>query len=288
MVQDILVQYSDGMGSPLVLDETPAYVVVFKPPRVHTVPLKGDAGGSGYEKTLLDWCGERFPQVLAVKGRHPWEGGVVHRLDYETQGLVLVAKTQAALHSFSAQQEAGYIIKEYSAFSTKGDSGMLPGFPPALSGVPCIIASGFRSYGPGSKAVRPVQYNSDVPEKTGKFRRRSALDQGRPYVTEIIESPPQLPLLPVLQKEPSVTHSYFRLRIKRGFRHQIRCHLAWIGYPILNDILYGGSPKEAIFLRESCFDTAYVEGMELPVLGLIAHGIRFYDPASGVPRHYTI
>lgn len=280
------------MGSPFVLDETPAYAVVFKPPRVHTVPLKRDAGRSGHKETLLDWCGERFPQVLTVQGRHPWEGGIVHRLDYETQGLVLVAKTQAALHSFSAQQEAGYIIKEYRAFSTKGACGLLPGFPPGFSHVPCVIASGFRPYGPGSKTVRPVvfpvQDGSDALGKPGRFRRIRALDQGRPYITEIIEPVPRATSIVDTPQDPSVAHSYFRLRIKRGFRHQIRCHLAWIGYPILNDTLYGGLPGEAILLRKPCFDTAYVDGVELPVLGLIAQGIRFYDPVSGVPRCYTL
>ncbi|MDR1301832.1 MAG: hypothetical protein LBK43_05105, partial [Treponema sp.] len=127
-----------------------------------------------------------------------------------------------------------------------------------------------------------------APGKPGKFRRISALDQGRPYITEIIEPVPRPPLSPVLPEEPSGAHTYFRLRLKRGFRHQIRCHLAWIGYPILNDTLYGGLPGEAIFLRKPCFDTAYVKGVELPVLGLIAQGIRFYDPVSGAPRCYTL
>ncbi|MDR2796764.1 MAG: RNA pseudouridine synthase [Treponema sp.] len=278
------------MRSPSVLDETPAYAVVFKPPRVHTVPLKRDAGGAGHEPSLLDWCGNLFPQVLTVQGKHPWEGGIVHRLDYETQGLVLVAKTQTALHVLLAQQEEGYIIKEYGALTTKRE-GLLPGFPQTFSGGldSSIIESGFRPYGPGRKAVRPVVFpvwdGSNFLKKQGKFKKTSALDQGRPYVTEIIESHRQFPLYPVIHKDASIKGAYFRLRIKRGFRHQIRCHLAWIGYPILNDTLYGG---HTIPFQTSCSHRVYLEEMEFPVLGLMAEGIRFYDPISAEPRHYTI
>jgi 23S rRNA pseudouridine1911/1915/1917 synthase len=230
--------------------------------------------------------------VLAVQGKHPWEGGIVHRLDYETQGLVLVAKTQAALDSFWAQQEKGFIIKDYGALAAKRED-LLPGFPPVFSGGvdACRIASGFRPYGPGRKAVRPVLFplgdGSDFSMKPGKWKKKSALDQGRPYVTEILEPYGQLPRHRVLPKQVSVEPVYFRLRIKRGFRHQIRCHLAWIGYPILNDTLYGGLPRDVVSLRSHCSERVCVEGLEFPVLGLIAQGMRFYDPVSAEPRHYT-
>jgi 23S rRNA pseudouridine1911/1915/1917 synthase len=277
---DKLPTYNEGMRNPSVVDETPAYAVLFKPPRVHTVPLKRYAGKAGYEPSLLEWYGNLFPPVLRVQGKHPWEGGVVHRLDYETQGLVLVAKTQRALQVLAAQQEEGYIIKEYGALSTKR-ADLLPGFPQAFSGGvdSCIIASGFRPYGPGRKAVRPVVFpvwDGDI-RKPRKFKKISALDRGSPYVTEIM-----------VQKDASVEDTCFRLRIKRGFRHQIRCHLAWIGYPILNDTLYGGLTRDTIPYRNPGSNRIYGEEREFPVLGLMAEGIRFYDPVSAEPRHYTM
>ncbi|MDR1955871.1 MAG: RNA pseudouridine synthase [Treponema sp.] len=253
------------MGTPWVVDETPSYAVVFKPPRVHTVPLKGVSG----QETLLHWCGGLFPQALQVRGKHPWEGGIVHRLDYETQGLVLVAKTQAALAALSAQQQAGAIIKEYTALSAKG-AVRLPGFPPPFpcGPAPYVITSGFRPYGPGRKAVRPTV---TFPERNRKSRRSGTLDQGRPYLTEI------------LIQDTTAGLTAFRLRIKRGFRHQIRCHLAWIGYPILNDGLYGGLGGVVLPRRTLGFD-----GADFPALGLIAEGMRFYDPDSGASRQYSL
>jgi 23S rRNA pseudouridine1911/1915/1917 synthase len=204
-----------------------------------------------------------------------------------------MAKTQVALQALSAQQEKGYIIKEYGALAAKR-ARLLPGFPQAFfDGVDCCtITSGFRPYGPGRKAVRPVVFpiwgGSGFPRKQEKFRKTSALDQGRPYRTEIIEPYCQRSLHPVIGNNASREPTYFRVRIKRGFRHQIRCHLAWIGYPILNDTLYGGLPGDNIPFWNASLDRVGLEGMGFPVLGLIAQGIRFYDPVSAEIRHYTI
>ncbi|MDR2397172.1 MAG: RNA pseudouridine synthase [Spirochaetaceae bacterium] len=249
------------MGKPSVVDETIEYAVLFKPHRVHTVPLKGRTGG--HEPNLLDWYGRLFPKALTVCGRHPWEGGVLHRLDYETQGLVLVAKTQRAMQVLITQQEEGRIIKEYRALTTKR-ADPLPGFPPSpRNGVEAsYIASGFRPYGPGRKAVRPVLFPAGKPQKI------CTLDRGNPYITEVLR-----------KESTSIGDTAFRLRLIRGFRHQIRCHLAWIGYPIVNDALYGGVIRDTPPAGEL---------PEFPVLALVAEGIRFFDPRTGDPRRYTL
>jgi 23S rRNA pseudouridine1911/1915/1917 synthase len=207
---------------PFIVEDDPAYLVVYKPPLMHTVPLRlrkqgrldeGDA----HNTTLLDWCAARFPQVLEPRGANLWEGGMVHRLDYETQGLTLAAKTQAALDWFRAQQEQGFFTKTYGGVCQK--AALIPGFPPApaFTGAPCAVESGFRPFGPGRKAVRPALY------------------QGRPYRTEILSA------------RPCQGRVFFKARIARGFRHQIRCHLAWLGFPLHNDRLYGGALGEGFF-----------------------------------------
>jgi 23S rRNA pseudouridine1911/1915/1917 synthase len=61
------------------------------------------------------------------------------------------------------------------------------------------------------------------------------------------------------------------VRIDRGFRHQIRCHLAWLGYPLINDALYGGASRP-----------------EYPGLALLAGAISFPDPLTGVVREYRL
>ncbi|MDR1278665.1 MAG: RNA pseudouridine synthase [Treponema sp.] len=249
--------------TPQLIEETEDFAVVYKPPRVHCVPLRAGEGG-----TLLEWYARLFPPVAALHGKRPLEGGILHRLDYETQGLVLFGKTQAALENLFIQQEEGRFVKEYGAISHRaGASPPLPGFPPppALpgSGTFCI-RSYFRSYGPGGKAVRPLAGLNRPGKKT-------ASDRGRPYETEIVET-----------AEPGKEFRYFTLRIKRGFRHQIRCHLAWLGNPIRGDPLYGQAGKDTAPPEEGA-----VNPPEGP-LALRAQGLFFFDPQNGRPREYRI
>jgi 23S rRNA pseudouridine1911/1915/1917 synthase len=96
---------------------------------------------------------------------------------------------------------------------------------------------------------------------TKKPRREFALDRGYPYKTNILEA------------SSGGKTRCFRVRIVRGFRHQIRCHLSWLGYPILNDGLYGG-------LLE-------VDGTD-QALALKAQGLFFRDPLSGENRCYQL
>jgi len=225
---------------PQLIAETASYLVVYKPPRMHTAPLKEGEG-----KTLLAWTASLFPDVLQVHGYKTTEGGLLHRLDYETQGLVLFARTDAAMMALAAQQEKNMFIKEYDAVSplTAETENQLPGFPPYPSVLyphaGNCIESAFRPYGKGRKAVRPF-----IKEKTC-------------YSTEICSCASE------------GDKQYFCIRITKGFRHQIRCHLAWINRPILNDTLYGGN-------RDGGF------------LALRASALAFADPESGKARGYRL
>ena len=204
-------------------DETGGFAVLVKPPRMHCAPLGRDG-----EDTLLHRYAEVFPQAVLLPGRKPGEGGLVHRLDFETGGLVLVAKTRPAFDSFLEQQAAGRFVKEYSAVCLKS-VGLPPGFPPppampdSLAGA--AVESRFRPFGPGRKQVRPVT----SPSASGKL-----------YRTEIVAA-----------SGGGRRCTAFTLRLASGFRHQIRCHLAWLGYPIANDPLYAppSAPDIPMFLR---------------------------------------
>jgi 23S rRNA pseudouridine1911/1915/1917 synthase len=204
-----------------------------------------------------------FPELSALHGRGEGEGGLMHRLDYETQGLVLFARTQRGMDSFLAQQEKGKIVKEYSALVSRPRT-PLPGFPPPPeafaegpgSAAGLLIESPFRAWGPGRKAVRPA-----FPGRGRKlaFDR----DRGGAYGTWILEWREEAGPF-----APAAGLWRCRLRIIRGFRHQIRCHLAWIGFPILNDALYGGAGEGFLALR--------------------ACSLSFDDPLDGARRVFEI
>jgi 23S rRNA pseudouridine1911/1915/1917 synthase len=234
---------------PYLAADTASYLIAYKPPRIHTAPLQKEE-----DATLLAWVAALYPEVLCIKGRKENEGGLLHRLDYETQGLVLIAKTQHSLESLLEQQEKEMFIKEYDAvFCVNSDTVKpQPGFP-AYTEIPLQenrIVSAFRAFGEGGKSVRPVLADTEKPV----------------YCTEILSHST------VEDKE------LLHLRIARGFRHQIRCHLAWIGKPILNDALYGGG--DAGDNSDGGNNGKY--------LALRASSLSFYDPDSGELKTYSI
>jgi len=221
---------------------------VFKPPRMHCAPLK-----QGGNETLLDWYAKIFPPVMELSGRKEGEGGLLHRLDYETQGLVLFAKNRHAMDNLLNQQKQGIFIKEYSAICQKCEPQ-----PDAIGINLYNIESYFRPYGRGRKQVRPVTEEKLKGKKIAK-------DGDSYYKTEVIG-------IEKKQIDSMEEIFHFTVRIRRGFRHQIRCHLAWIGFPVLNDPLYG---KE--YAKESD-----------DFLALRATGIFFDDPESGKPVQFRI
>ena len=219
-------------GAPRIAAQTAQWAALYKPPGMHSAPLQKDEKG-----TLLAWAAAFFPETLAVRGKKAVEGGLLHRLDFETRGLVLLARSQAFYDTLCAQQAAGAFIKEYEAAVLPAGK-PLSGFPPPPQG-DCgsicagVIESGFRPYGKGRRAVRPCLAGGE-----SSF--------SRVYRTEVLS---------VSRAAGGEGARRCRLRLQAGFRHQIRCHLAWAGFPIVNDALYGGAAcagaleLEAVSLR---------------------------------------
>ena len=234
------------MSEPRIVAERVSWALVYKPHGMPSAPLRDNETG-----TLLEWFLSARPEAASVNGRKPVERGLVHRLDTGTAGLVLVAKNQIAYDRFLESQGMGLIEKRYEAVC---------GFPevtgPAFREtvqpfiVPYTLTSRFRPFGPKGREVRAV-----FPDD-GRYP-----DAGRDYSTTIHET--------LSIREEGRELRLFRCSLTLGYRHQVRVHLACLGFPIIGDTLY--NPVQT-------GDT----------LRLTATGISFPDPESGTAVSFSL
>lgn len=183
-----------------------------------------------------------------VRGKKAIEAGLLHRLDTDTRGLVLFARDQAVYDFLAARQEAGQMIKTYCAFvepnrapeiddgygfgatelSTLKERSTAQEQVVVQEGIaaqlPLTLESQFRNFGPGAKRVAPVFSGSRHYKKDGRL------------YTTVIEAADILPSPPLIR---------VRCRLSRGYRHQVRAHLAAAGLPIAGDPLYVPQGAEA-------------------------------------------
>ena len=125
--------------------------------------------------------------------------GIVHRLDRDTSGALVVAKNEAALRGLADQFKSREVHKEYLALAW---------------GQPAPAGGHHRNAG-RPQSARPQENVAPAPRS------------GRPAVThyETVQ-----PLGPV---------TLLRVRIETGRTHQIRVHLAHLGHPVVGDSQYG-------------------------------------------------
>ncbi|MCR5623555.1 MAG: hypothetical protein K6G18_17080 [Treponema sp.] len=210
----------DGIQIVHTPTEAEPFLIVDKPSGLPSAPLR-EGDDSALTRLL-----PRFPAIAGVRGRKPVEGGLVHRLDTQTSGLLLMATSQSFYEQILAEQDAGRFVKRYSA-ECDAAVGELPGFPPCplksripasgASAFECTLQSRFRPWGPHAGQVRPVV------EGAGP----AAVKKASPgvYQTDV-------------RLEFHGTACRASCRIVRGYRHQVRCHLAWLGFPVIGDPLY--------------------------------------------------
>jgi 23S rRNA pseudouridine1911/1915/1917 synthase len=192
----------------VVLFEDSDLLVLDKPAGLHTAPLRPAETG-----TLLDQVIALYPEVAALPGVKLVEPGLVHRLDRDTSGLVVVARTAEAFALLRRAFLTGGARKFYLA-ACGGSKEEAP------VGASVHIASRFAPYGPGRRMVRVV-----LPGDGKKSFAREAAR--RIYETDV----------EVVFREAG--RALLSARILRGFRHQVRAHLSFLGWPILGDALYG-------------------------------------------------
>lgn len=198
------------------------FLVLYKPRNLASAPLK-EGDDSAYSQALL-----LFPELKKVRGIKEVEGGLVHRIDTLTDGLLLIASDQDFYDYIMAEQKKGLFIKEYTAFCNRLDF-LMEGFPffdkelfsLLLSGKEVSVKSYFRPFGSKGSSVRPVVKD----EKAGRAALKKA--GSKEYETFVL-----------IEKTEDESLYKARCKITSGYRHQVRCHLSWAGFPVTGDALY--------------------------------------------------
>ncbi len=177
-----------------IIHEDAHLLCINKPPGLVVHPAAGHWEGT-LVNAILHHCGDQI-----FSGSHPIRPGIVHRLDKDTSGCILVAKTADAHQVLARQFADRTALKTYLA--------VVRGKPRATAGVIT-----------GALARHPVHR-----QRMAVTRREGARDAETSWW--LLCSTGRLSLL--------------ECRPKTGRTHQIRVHLKHIGHPVAGDRVYGG------------------------------------------------
>jgi 23S rRNA pseudouridine1911/1915/1917 synthase len=170
-------------------------VVVAKPAGLVVHPGAGHADG-----TLVNGLLARYPEIAAVGD--PARPGIVHRLDRDTSGLLVVARTPTAYDGLVALLAGHEVERRYDA--------LVWGVPDAARGLV------------DAPIGRSVRQPTRMSVREGGRVARTAYE--------------------VVTTYPDPVVSRLVCRLETGRTHQIRVHLQAIGHPVVGDPVYGGRP----------------------------------------------
>lgn len=195
-----------------ILYETDDVIVVDKP-----AGLLVHEDGAGNAPTVVGWLLARVPSARGVgepgmspKGDALERSGVVHRLDAETSGVLILAKTAAAFSHLKQQFHDRLVRKEYRAF---------------------VYGSLKEKWG---TIERPIGRSAK------DFRLRSAQRGAKGTMRDAVTD------WECIQTGAYEGESFSELRLmpRTGRTHQLRVHLKAIDHPIVGDALYAGKKRE--------------------------------------------
>jgi 23S rRNA pseudouridine1911/1915/1917 synthase len=239
-----------------VIWEDADLIVVNKPAGMVVHPAPGSPGGT-LVNALLHHFGDTLSGVGGV--RRP---GIVHRIDKDTSGLLVVAKSDAAHHGLAAQFAAHSVERLYQAIC----HGVPDAGDPRLRGIPGV------SFDPGNILRIATRLN----RHPGDRQRQAVVAAGgrhavtRVRVTETFGAPAAAALV--------------ECWLETGRTHQIRVHMAHVGHGLIGDAVYGGRRKLA---GRSLPAPALAAAQDFPRQALHAAVLGFDHPLTGTALRFA-
>lgn len=234
-----------------IIFEDRELIVVDKPAGMVVHPAPGAESGT-LVNALLAHCGPEISQI-----GDPSRPGIVHRIDKDTSGLLVVAKTEAAYSGLTRQFAAQTVERVYLAF--------LWGAPdradPRLGGIGGI------SFEAGGN----IRIETGIARHRSDRKRMAVSVSGRRSVTH-------LHVREQFGPGPSPIACLAECRLETGRTHQIRVHASYIGHPLIGDPVYGRNRIAARTLPLE-LRTAL---LNFPRQALLAAKLGFEHPITGV------
>lgn len=168
----------------------------------------------------------KYPELIGV-GEDPIRPGIVHRLDKDTSGLLVVAKNQKTFEFLKQEWQSGRVVKKYLT--------LVWGHPKSEGE---IISELMRS----TKDFRKKMVVRPEKNKDNKII-------GKLAITEYKISP---------KDGPWKNFSLVEVSPKTGRTHQIRVHMASIGHPVVGDKVYGKNKKVPEGLKRQFLHAYYL------------------------------
>ena len=233
-----------------VVFEDDDLIVIDKPAGMVVHPAPGSPSGT-LVNALLAHCGDALSGVGGMK-----RPGIVHRIDKDTSGLLVVAKSDRAHHGLAAQFEKHTVERYYKAVVY----GVPDANDPRLRGIKGV------NFEPGNIMKITTQL---ARHKTDRQRQAVLFQGGRHAVTRARI---------VAEFGAPAVLSLVECWLETGRTHQIRVHLAHAGHTLVGDPTYGGRRKLPL---GAITDSAAAMVRDFPRQALHAQVLGFVHPVSG-------
>ncbi len=233
-----------------VIHEDAHLIVIDKPAGMVVHPAPGAETGT-LVNALLHHCAGTLSGIGGEA-----RPGIVHRIDKDTSGLLVVAKTDRAHHGLAEQFASHDLERSYIAFAWGAPSVA----DPRIVGLPGVEDE-------GGGWIR-VETHLD---RHRADRKRMAVSRGSGRVAIS-----HLRTLAAAGPETRPVVSRIECRLETGRTHQIRVHLSWMGHPLVGDPVYGGRSRKA----PDAFEGVEALGA-FPRQALHAATLGFVHPVTG-------